>query len=223
MNVRGLTIAAAFVTFVTPQSKPFCADAPNISIPVRLLPVDQATQQPDFFTFRARLQVAVASRDVDAVVSMADPGIRMGFGGDDGAEVLRRSLTGTGADDLWKAFARVLALGGAFKGDTAFEAPYIFSNWPDGADSFGCRAVTGAHVAVRRAAAADAPVVTRVSYAIVRDHGFPPGTRDWTRVQLANGRQGYIHTGFIAGPTGLRAIFNRASGQWRMTALVAGD
>ena len=204
------------------RSLPFCADAPGVKVPARLLPVDEGVTRPDFFTFRASLQTAIAARDVDAVVSMASPDIRMGFGGDDGARVLKEHLAGGDAAEYWRSLGRILALGGAFKGATTFEAPYVFSNWPEGAEAFECAAVTGAHVAVRRAATVNAELVTRASYAIVRLVERPPSGH-WSQVQLSSGQAGYMHNDYLWGPTALLAVFTLSDGQWRLSALVSGD
>ena len=117
----------------------------------------------------------------------------------------------------------MLALGGSFKGSSSFEAPYTFSNWPDGLDGFECQAVVGAGVLVRQRASLDAPPVTRVSYAIVQNLGRKELPEGWTAVRLASGQKGFMRSEFLAGPTGLRAIFNSRQGQWQMMALVAGD
>ena len=145
-----------------PQKKPlpFCADAPGVKVPAQLLPVDEASRRPDFFTYRARLQMAVAAHDTDSVLSMVDPNIKLGFGGDDGLRMLRGHLTGADSPEYWRSLGRILALGGAFKGPSAFEAPYVFSNWPEGTDAFECLAVTGANVAVRKEGHPDAALLT---------------------------------------------------------------
>ena len=45
----------------------------------------------------------------------------------------------------------------------------------------------------------------------------------WTAVELRNGRRGFVRSDYFGAPTGLRALFNRVGGQWKLTALVAGD
>jgi hypothetical protein len=195
----------------------------SVSCGGTLLPIDEAAKQPEFFTFRARLQVAVSAKDIDAVLAAADPGIRLGFGGDDGVDRLRAQLAAPDAARYWREIARVLALGGSFKGPSAFEAPYIFASWPDGLDAFECQAVVGASVLVRQRASLDAPSVARVSYAIVQNVGGKDLPDGWSAVRLASGQKGYMRSEFLAGPTGLRAIFNLRQGQWRLMALVAGD
>ena len=54
----------------------------------RLLPVDEAMSKPDFFEYRARLQVAVEHRDVDVLIEASDPGIRLGVDASDGTDAL---------------------------------------------------------------------------------------------------------------------------------------
>ena len=205
------------------KTLPFCADAGHKAAPASLLPVDEATKQPDFFTFRARLQVAVAAKDLDGVVAAADLNIKLGFGGEGGTALLRENLSKPTSDDLWKELARVLAFGGAFKGPTTFYAPYVSSNWPEGADSFECGAIIGGNVLVRHDPAPDAAVVTRTSYAIVRVLANRPGFDDWGHIRLSNGQEGFVRNDFLMGATGLRAIFTLTNGQWRTASLVAGD
>jgi hypothetical protein len=225
--VSAVLIAVTAVLGATdgPRQKtlPFCADAGDKPAPAVLMPVDEAIRMPDFFTYRARLQMAVAAHDTDAVLSMVDPNIKLGFGGDDGLRRLREKLTGAEAPEYWRSLGRILALGGAFKSASSFEAPYVFSNWPERTDAFECGAVTGAHVAVRKEGRPDAAILTRTSYAIVRLGGETSANKGWSMVHLSTGQKGYIHTDFLWGSTALRAVFNLIGGQWRMTGLVSGD
>ncbi len=50
----------------------------------RLLPVDEAATQPDFFTFRAQLLTAVARHDAAALMAVVHPNIKCDFGGGEG-------------------------------------------------------------------------------------------------------------------------------------------
>ncbi len=202
----------------------FCADSKDARPPATLLPVDEATSDPEFFTYRGRLQAAIAARDVEAVIAMADPDVKLGFGGDDGAERLRQNLTGANAQRIWAEMGRILALGGAFEGGM-FQAPYYFARWPHGADSFECGVIVGRNVNVRREPATGAPVITTASYDLVRH--MVPGVSNlpegWTAVEMRNRRLGYVRNEYFGAPIGVRALFNRVNGQWRLTALVSGD
>jgi hypothetical protein len=55
----------------------------------RLLPVDEGGFHAEFAAYRARLQAAVARRDIDAVIAEIDPGIRLGFDASGGVAAFR--------------------------------------------------------------------------------------------------------------------------------------
>ena len=200
---------------------PCLSPDPNVeSRRLRVLPVDEAAAQPDFFSFRARLQTAIARRDEAAVLAAADPGIRTSFGSDHGLNPFRAQLSDS-KSTIWADLAAALALGGAFRSMDSFEAPYVFAKWPD-VDSFECSAVIGDLVRVRASAEPDSAVVTRVSFDVVQV--VPQqGSAGAVRVRLWNGRTGFIAAAYLRSPVAHRAIFQRVRGQWRLAAFVAGD
>jgi hypothetical protein len=216
MTVFAMVLAVAVQAAARPPANP-CA-APR---QVQLLPVDRATTQPDFFTFRARLQAAVARRDEAAVLAVADPGIRTSFGDDEGLETFRAKLRDP-QSTTWADLATALALGGTFPSPDSFVAPYVFAAWPDALDSFECGAVVGDRVRVRASTAPDSAVVGLVSYQIVQ---LLPAQQEGaaTQVRLANGVTGFIASAFVRSPIDYRAIFQKTDGQWRLRAFVAGD
>ena len=70
-------------------------------------PVDEASQQADFFTFRAHLQAAIARHDTAAVLSIVSVKIRNNFGGDDGREAFERVWRITSPDTrLWEKLGK---------------------------------------------------------------------------------------------------------------------
>jgi hypothetical protein len=217
MAMLAMLLAAALQASARPPAPSPCG-APRT---VRLLPVDQAATQPDFFTFRARLQAAVTRRDEAAVLAAADPGIRTSFGDDDGLAAFRAKLREP-QGRAWADLGAALALGGRFQSPDSFVAPYVFASWPDNLDSFECGAVVGDRVRVRASADPAAPVVGSASFEIVQ---VLPPTREGgaTHVRLASGRSGFIAPGFVRSPVDYRAIFEKTGGQWRLRAFVAGD
>ncbi|MGH7724946.1 MAG: SH3 domain-containing protein [Candidatus Eiseniibacteriota bacterium] len=191
----------------------------------RLLPVDEGVRNPEFFQFRARLQSAIAARDTSALLSMIDPHIKNSFGGDDGIENFRKmwKITDT-ASGLWPELGLVLAMGGRFSSETTFAAPYVYSAWPDDVDAFEHVAIVGSDVRVRAAPKLDAERLSALSFAIVRmARDGNDGSADFTAIRLADGRTGYVSSTYVRSPIDHRAIFNRGSSGWRMTAFVAGD
>ena len=132
----------------------------------RLPPVDEAPSRPEFLQYRARLQAAVERQDIEAVIAEVDPGIRLGFDASGGVDAFRK-LFGERSES-WEELRVVLSQGGSFSTPTSFEAPYVYSDWPDRFDSFECAAVTGRNVRLRSAPRLDAPIITTISYSIVQ-------------------------------------------------------
>jgi hypothetical protein len=193
-----------------------------------LKPVDEAAQKPDFFSFRAQLQAAVARHDTAAVLAVLNPGIRTSFGDGGGVAAFRRQWRPESADSkLWDTLARVLALGGSFQPDGTFVAPYTFSRWPETLDSFEHVAIVGDRVSVRGDARTDAAILTTVGFVILpigRDARPRSGRDDrWIAVRLTDGRVGYVSSQFARSPIDYRAIFAKTGDRWQLMAFVAGD
>ena len=191
----------------------------------RLLPVDQAATQPDFFTFRAQLLTAVARHDAAALVAVVHPNIKCDFGGGEGKaffeEYWKPSAPGS---KVWAELAAVLALGGTFSTPDTFVAPYVFSRWPQGVDAFEHVAVVGDRVRIRTAPRPDAEAAAVSSFEILpvaRPSGDTP--EEWTAVALAGKKIGYVASRFVRSPIGYRAYFSREDGRWRMLMFIAGD
>lgn len=187
----------------------------------RLLPVDEAASRPDFLRYREQLQMAVEQREIDVVIEAADPGIRLGFDASGGAATLRKRLADR--PELWDELRVVLARGGRFSSSSSFAAPYVFASWPERFDAFECAAVTGTNVRLRSAARLDAPIAASVSHSIVRLMEPAAPGQLWSRVQLGDGRTGYMWHAYVRSSTDYRALFNLIDSRWRMTAFVAGD
>jgi hypothetical protein len=216
-----LTVAAWLVSASpTAQAPPY----------PELLPIDEASQRPDFFGFRAHLQAAVARRDWSAVLAVVHPKIRNTFGDDDGIAAFQRIWKAeSAAHDLWVELGAVLALGGAFDTSGNFVAPYVFSQWPGRLDAFDHVAVIGSRVRVRRAPRLEADVLAVLSHVILRrppngsDQIAPDEAERWTMVVLAGGRTGFISSEYVRSPIDYRAVFSEVDGGWRLMMFIAGD
>ena len=193
--------------------------------PRRLLPVDEAATQPDFFTFRAQLLTAVARHDAAALMAVVHPNIKCDFGGGEGKAFFEEYWKpGAPGSEVWAELAAVLALGGTFSTPDTFVAPYVFSRWPQGVDAFEHVAVVGDRVRIRTAPRADAETAGVSSFEILplaRQSGDTP--EGWTAVTLAGKKIGYIASRFVRSPIGYRAYFSRADGRWQMLMFIAGD
>jgi len=193
-----------------------------------LKPVDEAAQQPDFFSFRAQLQSAVARHDAAAVLAVVNSGVRTSFGDAGGVAGFRNQWRPDSPDStLWETLGRVLALGGSFQPDGSFVAPYVFSRWPEAIDSFEHVAIVGDRVSIRGAARPDAPALTTLSFVIlpIGKDPRPAAGRDdaWTAVRLKDGLVGFVSAQYARSPIDYRAIFSKVRDRWQLMSLVAGD
>ena len=205
-----LTVSALVWVVIGGQASP----QSGFAAPAQCLPRDQAAQKPDFFSFRAQLQMAVARRDLRAVLAATDPQIRTSFGSDDGLASFRRQLSDP-AGQAWEELASVLALGGWFQDDLTFRAPYTDSC--GGGDDV---IVIASDVRVRSKPSSTASALSSVSFEVLRGQWAKDG---WVEVQLQDGRKGFVAEALVRSPIGYRAWFIRVQGLWKMTAFIAGD
>jgi len=178
----------------------------SLALQAKLLPVDEASRDPTFVAYRAQLLAAVRRRDSAAVLAATDPNIRTGFGDEGGIKDLK-------LDTLWSELEQILTLGGTFRSGM-FWAPYVYSAWPESHDAFQHVAVIAANVPLRETPAGR--TIATLAYDILRR--LPD-----QRVETMDGRKGWIESRFVRSPIDYRAGFTKRGGEWKMTALVAGD
>lgn len=225
-RLRALTMPGPLAAVAFVMASIVCvASLSGDAAPRRLLPVDQAASRPDFFTFRAQLQAAVARHDASALMAVVHPDIKCDFGGGEGKAYFEEHWK-PGAPDsrVWAELATVLALGGTFSSADSFVAPYIFSRWPEGVDAFEHVAVVGDRVRVRVAPRPDAETAGVSSFEILPVARQSADTTEaWTAVALSPTKVGYIASHLVRSPIGYRAFFGKQGGRWQMLMFLAGD
>ena len=195
---------------------------------VKILPVDEAAQNPDFLAFRDGLLAAVRRRDLDAVVAVAARNIKLSFGGSYGRAQFRNQLV---ADDngeggsYWEELEWALKLGGVFNGEQQqqFCTPYVSCSGPHQCtecDPFETLVAVTDKAPVYSAADASSPVLTHLYHDVVTLVKY---ATPWHQVQLADGRSGYVTFPDFRSPIGYRAHFEKREGHWWMRIFIAGD
>jgi hypothetical protein len=191
---------------------------------LRVLPADEAAQDPGFFAFRAGLQRAVAERDTASLLAVVHPDIKLSFGGDYGTARFREILADS-TERVWEELGTLLALGGRFYDDSTFAAPYTFTDSPDEVDPFEALIAVSDSVPVHVAPDSASDVAAVLSFEVVR-HAWDlrdPVPWGWTAVRLADETLGYVRSRAVRSPIYYRAVFDRRDGRWRMTIFIAGD
>ncbi|NNE84173.1 MAG: hypothetical protein HKN28_09405 [Alphaproteobacteria bacterium] len=201
---------------------------PALADAVKILPVDQASQDPKFLAVRDKLLAAVRRRDVEAVVAVAAEDIKLSFGGDYGRDQFRQRLAtddnGEGGS-YWAELEWALKLGGVFNGDHGrqFCTPYVSctgSHQCGDCDPFETLVAVSDRAPVYATADSESAILTHLSYDVVTlvDYGSPR-----QRIRLADGRIGYVAFPDFRSPIGYRAYFEKREGRWQMRIFIAGD
>lgn len=217
------TAAPTAETTPPPDSTP-----PGVRGP-KLMPVDEASRDPELVAFRDNLLAAARAGNVEAIVAAADPSIRTTFGAGGGAADFRRMLREPG---MLRELEQVLTLGGSFRGEgenVSFWAPYVYSAWPDAHDPWESLAVVSENVPLLPAPDAAALPIALLSYDIVERisppqplavGATPPA---FIEIMTADERRGWVAAKSVRSHVAYRAGFVKTDGKWRMNAFVAGD
>jgi hypothetical protein len=222
----------------------------SIQAPVyadKLYPIDQGTTDPSFKTFREELRAAIKSRDSKFILNSLAPDVLVSYGGCEGVKCfIQFWKLNQPNSKIWDTLSNVLSLGGSFetyKGEKYFCAPYVFSEFPDrvnGEELMGVHeyaAIIGQNVNVRLRPSLNAPIVTSLSYDIIKlDQSPNHSSGNWFKILAPT--PGYVSSQFIRNPFDYRACFKKVretppyndgassdfvNGKWLMNALVAGD
>lgn len=189
----------------------------------KLMPVDEATSDPQLEQFRQALIEYVEAEDIDRIVAAADTGIRTSFGGGGGRDDFRKMLERPG---MLEELEQVLELGGTFRGegaDRSFWTPYVYSEWPEDVDAFEHVAVIGEQVSLFEEPDASSPPIASLSYDILRTASPMPEQEGWRQVTTADGRTGWIEDRHVRSPVDYRAGLVRDELGWKINIFVAGD
>ena len=190
-------------------------------------PVDEAKLDPGFLTFRTKLIAAVDRKDAKYVLSVVDPNIKNGFGGEDGVVKFRRGWKLESPNsEFWPEFSKVIKNGGSFIGEgrnrmNFFGAPYVYSAWLEDLDAFEHSVIFGSDVNLRKSPSADGEIIGRLSHNLVTLPNEEPS--EWIKVTTLGGQTGYVKREFVRSSIDYRAGFEKKRGVWKMTFFLAGD
>ena len=203
----------------------------------KLNPVDEAPIDTLFFVFRENLRQLIKDKNVFGLLEAVDEQIMNGFGDNNGfaAFVTQWELDKpekASESKIWGILEEILALGGSFASQgRSFEANYISSTWPDIYAAAEHAAIAGSGVRFRSAPTLQSKTIASISYDVVKVLEYTEKvetiggeTHPWVKIELLDGREGFVYGKFLRSPIGYRASFSpNQKGVWQMDSLVTGD
>jgi hypothetical protein len=185
-------------------------------------PRDDCAKIPGATEFRRALAEAVLARNAEAVAALAETAVRLGFAGDDGRERLRAKLP-ENKGELFGELEALLRLGCASDATGGITMPWFFAQDYGDLDSYSAMLVLGEDVPLRAAGDAGAAVRQRLSWDLVMlDKGWFPD-KPFQEATTLSGAKGYVETARLRSMLDYRLLATRQGGQWRISAIVAGD
>lgn len=220
--------ATSVTTTSTPPAEP--QPVPLLQSEPRLVPADEALKDPSFAAFRSNLQSIVRQRDVEKLLSVVDPHIRVSFGDENGVEALRQILEAP-QSPLWDELGDVLALGGVFQktpNGNVFVAPYAFANWPETGDPFESLVAICPDLTLFEKPSDSSKALARLDWNLLPIGPNDPSRKGvsnppWRELVLPDGRRGWVESRCVRSGIDYRAAFEKKEGTWRMVYFVAGD
>ena len=198
--------------------------SPARTFPLKLPPVDDCRSTPGLTAFRNRLTEVVARKDSKALIAMLADDVLINFGGEDGPRAFAETwaLSQSGKSDLWPLLTKMVKLGCARSGKK-FAIPSLTMQFEPDADEdlFDIFVVVAPNAALRSGSAAGSPVIARLAWDVVKAIDQSGGAQ--TKIELQDGRQGWIDAEQLYNPASYRLFMEQRGGKWMITALVAGD
>lgn len=169
--------------------------------------------------FREKLARAVFEKDADALAALADPAVKLDFGGGAGVTELKKRLAEPDGA-LWQALTNLVPLGCAASTDGALTVPWYFGQEIPVDDPYMAMIVRGTDVPLLAKADGNAKVLTKLSWDVVELQGNPA---NYAEVKTADGTRGFVELEKLRSLIDYRLIADKGPDGYRIGALVAGD
>ena len=183
-------------------------------------PRDDCGPVPGARAFREKLARAVLTKDVEAIVALSDGHVKLGFGGVDGRENLRKRLQDPAYLAEWKA---VLGLGCAIDPGGQLVLPWHFAQELGVDDPYSAMLVTASEQPLLEQASPQGARLGTLSWDTVSlVDGLKPDAA-YQQVRTRNGKTGFVETRALRSLLDYRLLATSRGSTWRVTAMVAGD
>ncbi|MGL5838538.1 MAG: SH3 domain-containing protein [Sphingorhabdus sp.] len=188
-------------------------------------PRDECLSIDGYFDLRQKFEDIVKRRDAKALLAMTAPTISWSFGGGEGKEAFARNwkLDSGKASPIWAELDQIIRLGCFAQGPDNPTMPHYFGQDPGTGDAGGGAAlVLGPAVNVRTQPTTASSSLRKLNWEVVTT---TPGSSDpgWSKVQLADGKTGFIRNDYLRDYLDYRIGFERKDKGWVISFFIAGD
>ncbi len=199
-----------------------------------LMPVDESTSTQDkpFSTFINQVKDAVKNRNGEFIKGILAPEIVMTYHIDGNRQIsegtaqkrknfLDRWNLSSKDDPFWKIMETILSMGGAFKDQKTYEAPYIHAKWPQDCLRYKYAAIVDKNIEIRKQPDSTSKIIATLSHVIV-EADYPNSPDNWVKIIIPHGPEkgnpGYVGEKFVRSYYDYSVRFvKQADGQWRIT------
>ncbi len=188
-------------------------------------PRDECLSVDGYFDMRQKFEDIVKRRDAKAFLAMASPAISWSFGGEEGKDAFSKSwkLDSGKASPIWVELDKIVRLGCVSQGEGAVAMPHLFGQDPGTGDAGADRAlVLGPAVNVRAQPSTASASLRKINWEVVT---LQDGSTDpkWSKVQMADGKTGFIRKDYLRSMLDYRVGFERKEKGWVIAFFIAGD
>lgn len=184
---------------------------------VQIVPHDESGTDIAFLRFLQNLRLVAKERNGAQLLPLCAPNVITGIDSPAGPAALVKKME---AGD-WAALQSVLEKG-ASKNDGGFVIPYYFVLFPEELDALEHVIVVRPNAVLRAAASAEAPVVSRLDYDILKAGEMKRGAA-WIQAARLDGPKGWVAAADVRTMGAERMFFGRIRGAWKITAWASGD
>lgn len=215
-------------TEAAPQASASAAAVPASTTPLlagKFTPQDECSVLPGWTEFQASLRSAVKDRNANALAALANPQIKLDFGGGAGRSALIARLGSKDQPSLWQELDQLDGLGCAYDPQTkAASLPWFFEQDLAPQDPFEVLLATGPKVVLRETADGERRPVAELSWILVVPLDQPVAGGAYRKVSVIGHPQtGFVESAQLRSAIDYRLIATRGKSGWQIDAFVAGD
>ncbi len=204
------------------------ASAPTPTTPLlagKFAPQDECSQLPGWTEFHGALRAAVKARDAKALAALANPQIKLDFGGGAGRSALIARLGRKDQPSLWLELERLDGLGCGYDPESKLAVlPWFFQQDLSPHDPFEVLLAAGPRVALRETADNQARPVAELSWILVVPLDQPKAGGKLRKVSVVGQPMtGFVESTQLRSAIDYRLIATRGQQGWQIDAFIAGD